>query len=313
MSLLKELRNKDTGILSWGKETETHKYLKKFNENQTHIANQKLMDEGKLVHHTFNPYPSVMIKNPYNIDDNHHMMLIYEFNVLDKYGEMHLHFNDTIFFNSNPRNEVGIETTINPTYWWYSSFPMFYQKWRIRTYTLDQNFNLNVHSDYIFDESGRNVFIWIDADDETQARAWIESCERYQTKRNCQVWLKLEIKNDRLKGGQVHRAKVSDELYKEFEGTFKFVLDENDVPHRYKTYIIAKGSKKLWGYGKHGEFGFWSPENKYLGEDGIGFNALCNTLIYSCLNPRDPNVLTNKQISDDILGLSEDWDLMDIS
>ena len=75
----------------------------------------------------------------------------------------------------------------------------------------------------------------------------------------------------------------------------------------YASYYIGYGDKNLFGYGLFGDYGNFNPFNKYLGEDNIGFNPMGNSLIYSALNPRDPNVLSDKQIADDILGLS-DWD-----
>ena len=41
----------------------------------------------------------------------------------------------------------------------------------------------------------------------------------------------------------------------------------------------------------------------------IGINPFGSAVMYSAANPRDPEVLSDEQISGDILGLS-DWDIV---
>ena len=283
------------GIPTWQNEMREFPFIVNSHERVNDFANDQLENNPDFkVHLLFDPCPTVILKNPWSVDDQVTMQLTWQWGVVDKFGITHQHYSDITAFSNNPYLNPEVKTEVNTTWSWSSIFPMYHCDWRLQVWEMDSNYNLKVINDLAYDASCKNVYIHIDAKSKEQAKIWMDRCLKYKENHNCNMYLTIE-KN-----------------YFNTTNTegFTIVNSRDEIPGIvYSSFYIGYAPKELFGYGMFGDYGYYAPDNKYLGEDRIGFNPVGNSLIYSAANPRDPNVLSDKQIADDILGVSTDWDL----
>jgi hypothetical protein len=284
------------GIPKWVEERAKMPFMEECADRMHNFA-QQTIDKGLEIGVGFDPLPTIVFKNPWTIEDKVQMNLIFQWGIVDKDGNTHQHYSDVVEFSNNPYNNPQVETQINETYYWSQVFPMFHIDWRTQIYRMDSNYNLKTTHDSKYDATSKNVYMYIHSNKPNQVNTWIDSCLEYKEKHNCNLYLNL--------GGTYDQASVR--ARQENNDGFTEVKSRSEIGDVYASYYIGYGDKNLFGYGLFGDYGNFNPFNKYLGEDNIGFNPMGNSLIYSALNPRDPNVLSDKQIADDILGLS-DWD-----
>jgi hypothetical protein len=284
------------GIPKWSEEKNKHPFLEDCSD-RCHAFATQTMNSGHKIGVQYDPFPTIVMFNPWTIEDKVSMDISYQWGIIDKDGNTHQHYSDVYSFSSNPYNNPKVETEINSLYYWTQCFPMFHINWRTQCFIVDSNFNLEVCYDSKYNDNAKNVYMYIHSNKASQVNTWVESCLEYKEKTNCNLYLNI--------GGNLKYAAARAQI-KSNDG-FIEVSSRKEIDDVYSSYYIGYGDKNLFGYGLFGDYGNFNPFNKYLGEDHIGFNPLGNSLIYSALNPRDPNVLSDKQIADDILGLS-DWD-----
>ena len=274
------------GIPIWREELQKHPIVYNSGERYSEFGSAF----KSQIDYRFNPFPVIYMKNPYSEDDKCPQNVFYQWSVLGS-NETWQHYGDVVDFSDNPYCNPTIETNINNGYAWFSIFPIFHVDWRIQIYKIDSNLNVQTLADYRYDDCDRNVYIYIEPRNSKQRSIWLESCLEYKEKTQCNLYI-----NDGTSTGK--------------QKDFTFVKSPNEIDDIYASYYIGYGDHDLFGYSLFGEFGFFDPHNKYLGKERIGFNPFGGAIVYSAANPRDPNVLSDKQISEDVLGLS-DWNVID--
>tara|TARA_A100001201_G_C4085875_1_gene200460 strand:- start:314 stop:1207 length:894 start_codon:yes stop_codon:yes gene_type:complete len=275
-------------IPTWSEQVREHPSVFNHTERSNEIGRWMESD----VEYHFSPFPTIIMRNPYSEDDDGVQSIYYQFSVVGE-NESWMHFGNPIEFSNNPFSNPTIKTESHQGYNWNMIFPMFHVNWRIQLYKVDSNLNVQVYSDYQYDDTNKNVYIYMEPRSSKQQDVWIKSCLEYKEKTQCNLYI----------GNNRPDWKVSK------HEDFTYVSSPSEVKDMYASYYIGYGEQTLFGYGMFGEYGSFNPTNKYLGEDRIGFNAFGTSLIHSAVNPRDPNVLSDKQIADDVLGLS-DWDFI---
>jgi hypothetical protein len=280
------------GIPIWSEEVKKHPSVFNHSERTNEIG---MWMEG-LVEHRFCPFPTIILRNPYSADDSGSQSIYYQFSVATK-NENWMHFGNPMEFSNNPFNNPTIKTESHQGFNWSMIFPMFHVDWRVQLYKMDSNLNFQVYSDYKYNDTNKNVYIYMEPKSSKQQNVWIDSCLEYQEKTQCNLYIHSNRPDWKIMVGTYNKD-------------FTYVSSPSEVIDMYASYYIGYGDKNKFGYGLFGEYGNFVPNNKYLGKDRIGFNAFGTSLVYSAVNPRDPNVLTDKQIADDVLGLS-DWNFID--
>tara|TARA_Y100000592_G_C5465514_1_gene316480 strand:- start:1144 stop:2043 length:900 start_codon:yes stop_codon:yes gene_type:complete len=277
------------GIPKWSESLAKHPAV--FDSSERH--NNHALFHSYDIDFRFFPFPVLFIRNPFSPDDECPQDVMYQWSVVAD-NEVWQHYSDVIDFSNNSFGNPTIKTESNQGFSWNNIFPMFHVDWRCNIYKVDSNFNVQTIKDYRYDATDRDVYIYIEPRNKKQKNIWIESCLEYKEKHNCNLYI-----ND-----STTKSKQSPP-----NRDFTYVNSPEEVEDMYSSFYIGYGDKNIFGYGLYGEYGFFDPFSKYLGKDKIGFNPFGSAVMYSAANPRDPEVLSDEQISGDILGLS-DWDIV---
>lgn len=285
------------GIPKWRKDIENIPFMKDSGIRMNKFA-EETFNKGLITEFCFDPLPTIVLCCPWEVDDTKSQMnLVYQWGVVDNTGQTHQHYSAIRSFTDNELNNPTYPKVVNKTWAWNQVFPMFYVNWRCQVYEMTSDYELVPFTDYFYNDTSKNVYIHIDSKNESQRKTWINSCLEYKEKHGCNLYLHIQDWPARSR-------------FEYNTDGFTAVASRDDVPGPvYSSYYIGYGDKNIFGYGVFGDFGYWNPHNKYLGEDGVGFSPMGQSLIYSCLNPRDPNILSDEQIAGDVLGLS-DWDFV---
>jgi len=232
--------------------------------------------------YTFNPTPKIDIQGS-AYETPYEMFLKIDFSILDK--------------KRNQMNTI-MSRSINPPGWYGSQMFSFYVPWVLTTSTWSPEYGFQVVDYHQYSDYNKDVQIRLHTDDWEQMCTWIKVCFDYKNLHHCQ--LNFAVSNKELQRRAVREFGIS------------FLDMEDEMMNVYSTYDIGRFEQPrdaghILSVLDDNQEQIDIP-NPYPEAYPAGKRFVETNMVYSGLNPRDPNNLSDEDVAKDILGLS-DWEL----